>query len=138
LRSASPGRRAPAAMDRTPSRRPAVGNCPFCDRIARGEYDDAEYLWEVVSFEPLNPVTPGHRLFLPRTHALHPAPDEVGDAMAEAERWAKTQGEDFNLITSSGTAATQTVPHIHIHYVPRRPDDGLPLPWTGQEARRGE
>ena len=53
--------------------------------------------------------------------------------MEFAARWAEGQEDDFNLITSSGPAATQTIPHIHVHYVPRWPGDGLHLPWTGQE-----
>lgn len=44
----------------------------------------------------------------------------------------RIHADDFNLITSSGRWATQTVKHLHIHYVPRRKDDGLTLPWTGQ------
>jgi hypothetical protein len=27
------------------------------------------------------------------------------------------------------------VEHLHVHVVPRRPGDGLPLPWTGQVTR---
>ena len=41
---------------------------------------------------------------------------------------------ESNLITSIGPAATQTVPHLHLHLVPRRPGDGLPLPWTPQHS----
>ena len=108
-----------------------MSKCPFCDRIDQGEVD-----WisasEVASFEPLSPVTPGHRLFLPVEHAIHPDGGATADAMMEAELWGGKCREDFNLITSSGPAATQTVPHIHIHYVPRRSDDGLYLPWTGK------
>ncbi|OHT47970.1 hypothetical protein BKG71_25700 [Mycobacteroides chelonae] len=37
-----------------------------------------------------------------------------------------------NVITSIGPDATQTVFHTHIHVVPRRENDGLHLPWTGQ------
>lgn len=106
--------------------------CPFCNRIRRGEYEMAAR-WGVVRFEPLNPVTPGHMLFLPGTHFEHPAPHAVGEAMECAEQYAQEKGGDFNLITSSGPAATQTIAHLHIHYVPRREDDGLTLPWTGQK-----
>ncbi|AHH20792.1 hypothetical protein NONO_c60160 [Nocardia nova SH22a] len=105
--------------------------CPFCDRIQRGEYDGLS--GAVAHFEPLNPVTPGHRLFVPTVHVEHPNWGAVGNAMNHAELHASGQPWDFNLITSSGAAATQSVPHLHIHYVPRRPDDGLHLPWTGQK-----
>ena len=109
--------------------------CVFCDRINRGEYVNADS--RVVWFEPLNPVTPGHMLFVPRLHVWSASadPGECGAAMRAAARYARMVGGDFNLITSSGEAATQTVWHLHVHYVPRREGDGLHLPWTGQTER---
>jgi diadenosine tetraphosphate (Ap4A) HIT family hydrolase len=111
-----------------------ASGCPFCGRVERGECD-VDFAWplDVVSFEPLNPVTPGHRLFLPLRHIEHPHAPATGRCMVAAEWWAEKQGEDFNLITSSGAHATQTVPHIHVHYVPRREGDGLHLPWANQK-----
>lgn len=38
--------------------------------------------------------------------------------------------ENWAIITSIGANATQTVRHTHLHVVPRRPGDGLALPWT--------
>ena len=108
--------------------------CPFCDRIAAGEYDFSDD--HAVAFEPLNPVTGGHLLVVPRKHvanaganplaasrAMHLAAQLVGPL-----EWAGS----YNLITSAGAAATQTVPHLHIHVIPRREGDGLALPWTGE------
>lgn len=108
-----------------------VPECPFCRRVDDFDYEQA-YNTTVVRFEPLNPVTQGHMLFVPTWHAEHPDTEAVRAAMGYAEKYAGQQGDDFNLITSSGRTATQTVSHIHIHYVPRRDGDGLHLPWTGQ------
>jgi len=108
-------------------------NCVFCDRITNHDYEQSLSFMRVVRFEPLNPVTPGHMLFVPRQHVEHPAIGWVEVAMGDAAHYASQQGEDFNLITSSGPAATQTIPHIHVHYVPRREGDGIHLPWTGQK-----
>jgi len=110
-------------------------SCPFCARIEQMDFDQA-YNSTVVRFEPLNPVTPGHMLFVPWHHAEHPDATAVRAAMGYAARYADGRREDFNLITSSGASATQTVPHIHVHYVPRRQGDGLALPWTAQQAGR--
>lgn len=110
-------------------------DCPFCARIAAGEYDcvyDELTTSAVVTFEPLNPVTPGHRLFVPVTHTEHPAVPSAMRALQWAAIHAHTSGESYNLIVSYGAAATQTIPHIHVHYVPRRDGDTLALPWTGQ------
>ncbi len=114
--------------------------CPFCERIAKGQFDDIHGAnWgetiEVVHFEPLNPVTPGHRLVVPVMHVEHAAenPTVTARTMAYAARLAR-EHDSANLITSIGPAATQTVRHLHIHIVPRREGDGLPLPWTFQKA----
>lgn len=108
--------------------------CPFCARISEGNVD-AALPTGIFHFEPLNPVTPGHRLFVPREHLPQSrySPALVGLTFNEATRFAASQGEDFNLIVNDGRAATQTVSHLHVHYVPRREGDGLTLPWTGQK-----
>lgn len=110
--------------------------CVFCERIAREEYGRCSLL--SVSFEPLNPVTPGHLLVVPRVHVAD-ATESVavtGETMRFAALLADSMG-DCNLITSVGAAATQTVRHLHIHIVPRFEGDGLALPWTGQEVAGG-
>jgi histidine triad (HIT) family protein len=110
-------------------------DCPFCARIAAGEYDAGDGY--AVTFEPLNPVTSGHRLFVPRSHVADALtrPVITGHVMEYAARWA--YGHDLapcNLITSAGAEATQSVFHLHIHLVPRRDGDGLALPWSGQRT----
>jgi histidine triad (HIT) family protein len=115
-----------------------VSDCPFCARIAAGEYDYFDK--HSVAFQPLHPVTPGHFLVVPRTHvasALEPlAPILLGGAMRLAAILARQMDlTDCNFINSAGTAATQTVPHLHVHVVPRREGDGLHLPWTGQQKQ---
>ena len=116
----------------------APGDCPFCARIAAGEYDDRAARFDAVTFEPLNPVTEGHRLVVPVTH-VRSALGHVSvaaDTMAYAVLVALQYGvRECNFITSAGAAATQTVQHLHIHIVPRAEGDGLALPWTGQQAR---
>ncbi|RRQ26284.1 HIT domain-containing protein [Rhodococcus sp. Eu-32] len=107
-------------------------NCPFCKRIDAYDYEES-YNQFVVRFEPLNPVTPGHMLFVPTEHCEHRTSlgtEEIRAAVSYAHSYARHRDDDFNIITSSGSSATQTIPHIHVHYVPRRPDDGLALPWT--------
>lgn len=111
------------------------GDCVFCGRIAAGEfrqYDDYS-----VAFEPLNPVVPGHLLVVSRRHVEDACemPFVTAKAFGFAAFLAGAKGlESFNLITSAGAAATQTIRHLHVHIVPRREDDGLHLPWTGQVA----
>lgn len=114
----------------------AASDCPFCGRIERGEYDYDDK-WNA-AFQPLNPVTPGHFLVVPKRHtaSARTSPLYAGRAFGfAAELAALMELDDFNLITSAGSHATQTVFHLHVHVVPRREGDGLHLPWTGQEKK---
>lgn len=108
-----------------------MATCVFCDRISRGEYDKQRIGF---CFEPLNPVVSGHRLFVSRRHVTDASvdPEVTAEVVAAASHYAQWQGVDFNLITSGGSYATQTVFHLHVHYVPRFEGDGLTLPWTNQ------
>lgn len=108
--------------------------CVFCQRVTRGEYEPT-WLEKVVRFEPLNPVTPGHMLFVPKPHVPDAASNPIVTAgvMSAASEWVHDEVGEANIITSVGSAATQTVFHLHIHVVPRKPGDGLALPWTGQK-----
>lgn len=109
-------------------------DCVFCEKI--GKYDSVEMAdgYRTYSFEPLNPVVEGHRLFVSMVHTIdaRDRPDITGEVFTAASWYGQEKGGDFNLITSAGSAATQTVMHLHVHYVPRREGDGLHLPWTGQ------
>ena len=104
--------------------RPPEDGCPFC---AMAEHNDER----IMVFEPLNPVTPGHMLVVPRLHVTDATsrPDITASVMTEAAKVAKAAGP-CNIITSVGADATQTVFHLHVHVVPRRPGDGLALPWA--------
>lgn len=117
-----------------------MSDCPFCARIEAGEFDGyARH--GCVTFEPLNPVTPGHRLVVPVVHFGNAAddPERAGRAFRYAAELARGRGlAAFNLITSAGEAATQSVRHLHIHLVPRHAGDGLHLPWTGQKPLAGD
>lgn len=132
-----------------------LDGCPFCARIEAGEYDGS---WlGGVHFEPLNPVTPGHRLFVTSQHEgplenpYSYEPSAISKRRERGLRWNKARGldavlplfyawrkaenitEPFNLILNAGAEASQSIEHLHLHYVPRREGDGLVLPWTGQQ-----
>jgi histidine triad (HIT) family protein len=105
-------------------------DCVFCDISAGKAPATIVREWSTcVAIVPLNPVTDGHVLVIPRLH------------VDDATQWPVWTAETFrcaaefaeppcNLITSAGTEATQSVFHLHVHVVPRRADDGLALPWT--------
>jgi histidine triad (HIT) family protein len=112
--------------------------CDFC-RIVSGE-DEAGLIYEdeaTLAFVPLAPATRGHTLVVPKRHVvdLLDATDvllgqviSTTRRVAEAIRDALHPG-GFNLITSSGDAATQTVFHLHFHIVPRWGHDRMGDIW---------
>lgn len=110
-----------------------MGDCPFCEIVAgRGPATFVSEWPAAVAIVPLNPVTPGHTLVLPRRHLpdFTAAAHDVAETMAAAAELARDMGGPMNLITSRGSEATQTVFHLHLHLVPRRAGDGLALPWA--------
>lgn len=116
-----------------------IAECVFCDRDRISS--EVEYYNGVdgsvhMVFEPLDPVVPGHLLVVPERHTSDATEDRYVAAMAMsvASRVA-SRYPAANIITSIGTAATQSVFHLHLHVVPRRPGDGLPLPWTPQQTK---
>ncbi|MFD4591479.1 MULTISPECIES: HIT family protein [Streptomyces] len=113
--------------------------CPFCaivtgdDSIARVVYRGPE----ITAFFPLEPATQGHTLVVPNRHVsdlTDLTPAEIGDLGKAALRIARAirvglSPDGLNLIQSTGAAATQTVPHVHFHLVPRWSDDRMTLRW---------
>lgn len=84
------------------------------------------------------PVSDGHSLILPRRHIgsfFDATPEErvammalLDEAHAAAQRTFSPDG--FNIGVNDGQAAGQTVPHLHIHLIPRRAGD-VPDPRGG-------
>lgn len=108
--------------------------CPFCEIVAKRAPARKVAWWlNALAIEPLNPVTPGHVLIIPKRHVADALEDPVvtGHVFQCAADYARDEVVGpCNLITSVGSSATQTVFHLHVHVVPRSPEDGLKLPWS--------
>ncbi|WP_420167725.1 HIT family protein [Streptomyces violaceoruber] len=113
--------------------------CVFCRIVAGHAPADVVREWDdVIAIRPLDPVTPGHILVIPRTHVADVGARPLVSARAMA--CAAELAADLlavNVITSKGRAATQTVAHLHLHLVPRTAGDALPLPWTPGQHTAG-
>lgn len=112
-----------------------ISECVFCKIVARVEPAKIVETWPAaMAIVPHNPVVDGHVIVIPIEHVDDAAvePELTGEVMACAAWFADDRYDSYNLITSAGAPATQTVFHLHIHVVPRRAGDGLALPWTGQ------
>ena len=107
-------------------------NCLFC-RIVSSE------LPGVVVFEDENslafldhrPLFPGHTLLVPRAHyeTLSDLPGKlVGPLFENAQllsRAVESAMEAEGTFVAMNNRVSQSVPHLHIHIVPRRRKDGL-------------
>ncbi|MFY1688028.1 HIT family protein [Plantactinospora sp. WMMB782] len=114
-------------------------DCPFCEIVGREDPDAREVFRDdnVVAFFPTEPATLGHTLLVPRSHIedIWTLDDRTATNLASAtlmlanaiRRAIKPDG--LNVIQSNGEAATQTVPHLHIHLVPRWRDDRFGRIW---------
>jgi histidine triad (HIT) family protein len=111
-------------------------DCPFC-LCNWGQLTILDRGAGVAVIRPLNPVTDGHVLVISGDHTSDAADSPIIAAglMFSAALWVQRTGIEANIITSIGALATQTVRHTHLHVVPRRPGDGLQLPWSGQDGR---
>jgi histidine triad (HIT) family protein len=114
-------------------------SCDFC-AIARGDAGSTELVCEAanwVAFFPLKPATPGHTLIIPRRHVedlWQADQDLAADLMGAVQRVGHAvqralEPDGMNLITSAGSAAEQTVFHLHLHVVPRWARDGFGKIW---------
>lgn len=103
--------------------------CPFCDLGAiRVVADNAL----AVLIRDAFPVTPGHLLAIPRRHVgtwfdLHRPEQHAVNELVRQGR-ALTRDTDrtvagFNVGINDGEVAGQTVPHCHVHLIPRRAAD---------------
>jgi histidine triad (HIT) family protein len=108
-------------------------NCIFC-RIVRGEIP-AEIVarsQDFVAFLDVQPLADGHVLVVPAAHqacvedlepaqadTLFRAVRELAGPVREAVDAAGT-----TIGVNNGTATGQTIPHVHVHIVPRWQNDG--------------
>ncbi|HYU81717.1 MAG TPA: HIT family protein [Candidatus Polarisedimenticolia bacterium] len=106
--------------------------CTFC-QIAKGElpahvvYRDES----VVAFLDRAPLLPGHVLVMPAQHVetLDDLPDDLVRPLFAAVRRTSIAVQKAlraeGSFVASNTRVSQSVPHVHIHVVPRNKGDGL-------------
>lgn len=113
-------------------------DCIFC-RIIDGTlpsfklYEDAKTL----AIMDINPASPGHALVLPKEHGqaiFDISADAVAAVSATAQKIAKAADIALNpagitVLQANGPGAAQSVPHYHVHVIPRTLEDGLPMNW---------
>lgn len=106
--------------------------CAFCAIIAGDAPADIVHAGErTVAFLDRSPVFHGHVLLVPRTHVTTLADlpaDELPGFMALAqrlERAVEAARDAPGSLVMINNVISQSVPHLHLHLIPRRPKDGL-------------
>lgn len=104
-------------------------NCPFCNVKVKDsvwlETEDFRVIYNIA------PVVSGHSLVIPKKHITSLLDlDEL--ALSEIFQVARKaisillevfRGEGFDLAVQDGEVAGQTVPHLHVHIMPRKQND---------------
>lgn len=107
-------------------------DCVFCS-IAAGDVEAAVVLEndDFVAFLDQRPLFKGHVLLVPREHVvtLPDLPAALRDGfLAAAQRIAaalvEVLGAQGSFVAMNNTVS-QSVPHLHLHLVPRTKGDGL-------------
>jgi len=109
--------------------------CPFCTLPQVRIIDTSSYGLVV---RDAFPISPGHTLIIPKRHVgsfFDLSSDEREDLMsllgtAKANVEAEFKPDGYNIGINDGPVAGQTVPHLHVHLIPRYKGD-MPDPRGG-------
>jgi len=112
-------------------------DCIFCKIVGREAPASIVYEDEAtLAFLDIRPMTPGHTLVIPKSHAAYLEEMPEGTAgpilgtaskVAAALRRSGLRCEAVNLWLANGKEAGQVVFHVHIHVIPRFRGDGFGL-----------
>jgi histidine triad (HIT) family protein len=117
---------------------PERSPCPFCEYVAKGITSRGMRVAVVserertLAFVDPRPMQPGHLLVIPKRHAptlLDLVREEAHELIEHAREVSLAlvsalAPEGINAFQNNGVAAGQSVPHYHLHLVPRRTADG--------------
>lgn len=105
-----------------------VSNCVFCEMPVSAYVIENNYFYGLFDKYP---VTEGHLLIIPKRHAetLFELTEDERKALFEIMEDGKALLEKkfepagFNFGVNQGLAAGQTIPHLHLHIIPRYAGD---------------
>ena len=115
-----------------------MSECVFC-KIRDGHipslkvYEDERTL----CFMDINPLNAGHCLVITKRHAptiFESDEEDLKAAITAAKHVAlallrTVKPDGLNMLQANGAAAFQSVPHFHLHLIPRWTNDGRGFDW---------
>jgi histidine triad (HIT) family protein len=121
----------------------STGHCIFC-QIVRGESPCEEIYRDALTlaFMDIHPVHDGHCLVIPTSHfetVFDMPPALFGAVASSVVRVARAVHETIrpggvSIVQANGPLAGQTVPHVHVHVLPRRAGDDLMINWARERT----
>lgn len=114
-----------------------AASCTFC-AIIRGEVEATRILEtaNLLAFLDHRPLFRGHTLLVPKTHMrlLSDLPASLAaEFLTTAQRLERAVEDGLGAAGSMilvNNVVSQSVPHLHLHVIPRNPKDGLRF-WLG-------
>jgi histidine triad (HIT) family protein len=113
-------------------------DCVFC-KLRDGQIPSMRIFEDdkTLAFMDINPLNSGHCLVITKSHTATLFEAELADlqaAIASAQRVALAirdglKPDGLNLLQANGAAAFQSVPHFHLHLIPRWNNDGKGFDW---------
>ena len=102
--------------------------CPFCTLPVERVIDSNDL---ALVIRDGYPVSPGHTLVIPKRHIsswFEITPEEQSDMLdllgrAKAVLEEEFKPDGYNIGINDGATAGQTVPHLHMHLIPRYEGD---------------
>lgn len=106
----------------------ASSPCPFCTLPQERIIDHNDL---AIAIRDGYPISPGHTLVIPKRHvgSYFELSDDEAHAMRVLLKTAKTtldqehHPDSYNIGVNDGPQAGQTVPHVHMHLIPRYQGD---------------
>lgn len=107
-------------------------SCVFCSVASREKESSIVFEDDIsVAFLDHRPLFPGHCLLIPKAHleTIADLPVEIiGPLFINAQRLSAAVQEAMGadgIFIAQNNKISQSVPHFHVHIVPRRKGDGL-------------
>ena len=120
-----------------------MAECVFC-KIVAGEIPCTKVFEDglCIAFLDVGPISPGHTLLVPKAHyeTIHQMPAaeaahlarHIPSLAAAVQRAVRAEG--INVLQNNGACSGQEVFHVHVHLIPRWPQDGLGFRWPAKQA----
>jgi histidine triad (HIT) family protein len=124
-----------------------MNDCVFC-KIRDGQIPSTKIYEDERTFAimDISPINTGHCLVIIKAHAptvWDAEPVDLQAAIAAAKKVATAlrqtvKPDGLNMLQANGPAAFQSVPHYHLHLVPRWNNDGKGFDWTPVPGDRAQ